>query len=177
MWGILIFVFNSIYLDALQQIVLNSEFWCVALDLSALHPWCLLLQLLGCNVFKCTECNCIASHPLCFLQCTMYLYMMHCIASAMHPRCLLLQLLGCGAALYFLQATCHGHHPPPLDIAERLNISFHTFMPLSTIPRNPKKISNFICHLPQSYKNSNHILTPNPTPTTRKALVCILHFH
>ena len=70
-------------------------------------------------------------------------------------------------------ATTH----PPLDIVERLNFSFHTFMPLSTIPRNPKKISNFICHLPQSYKNSNHILTPNPTPTTRKALVCILHFH
>ena len=148
MWGILIFVFNSIYLDALQQIVLNSEFWCVALDLSALHPWCLLLQLLGCNVFKCTECNCIALHPLCFLQCTMYLYMMHCIASAMHPRCLLLQLLGCGAALYFLHATCHGHghHPPPLDIVERLNFSFHTFMPrpLSTIPKHPKKISG-IC--------------------------------
>ena len=119
----------------------------------ALHAQC-LLPLLGCNVFKCNECNCIALHPRCLLQCTMYLYMMHCIASAMHPRCLLLQLLGCGAALYFLHATCHGHHPPPLDIVERLNFSFHTFMPrpLSTIPKHPKKILNFVCHLASAQK-------------------------
>ena len=39
-------------------------------------------------------------------------------------------------------ATTH----PPLDIVERLNFSFHTFMPrpLSTIPKHPKKISG-IC--------------------------------
>ena len=202
-WGILFFVFNSIYLDALQQIVLNSEFWCVALDLSALHPWCLLLQLLGCNVFKCTECNCIALHPLCFLQCTMYMYMMHCIA--LHPRCIhdvyssnywdemysnVLNVIALHRIHYVFSNVqcsctwCIALHPrcihdvyssnywdaappsisstppamatthPPLDIVERHTFSFHTFMPrpLSTIPKHPKKILNFVCHLASAQK-------------------------
>ena len=40
------FVYNfSIYLDALQQIVMNSEFWCVSLHLSA------LLHCTACTMF------------------------------------------------------------------------------------------------------------------------------
>ena len=169
MWGILIFVFNSIYLDALQQIVLNSEFWCVALDLSALHPWCLLLQLLGCNVFKCTECNCIALHPLCFLQCTMYLYMMHCIASAMHPRCLLLQLLGCGAALYFLHATCHGHHPPTLRHCRKAHFFISHFYATATV-NHPKTSKENIWHLHKNctYKDKVNSAKLKGVPWARK---------
>ena len=81
---------NVLYADALHYIWVRY----IALHLNVSTTFTLIIGM------RCIEIYCMM---MCWIA-------LHCIW--VHPRCLLLQLLGCGAALYFLHATCHSHHPP-----------------------------------------------------------------